>query len=110
ISFSKSLLGRGLNTLVSHLLRLLRDLPAKKGGIASLFVPEFVMRSCFNQLAMLHNKDPIGVDHGTETMTDNDCGSSMPIGCQGLKNTLFCRPIQIARGFIKEQNGRIFEQ
>src|SRR5579859_42363 len=40
--------GKDCSFLQSFICHLLGDLPAKECGIASLFVPELVMRSCFN--------------------------------------------------------------
>jgi hypothetical protein len=65
------------------------------------------MGARFNNLALLHHKNPIAVYGSCESVRDQDNGSVAPQTLQSLYDPLLVLQVQRIRGFVEDEYGSL---
>ena len=63
------------------------------------------MRTAFDDVAVLHDEDAVGIFNGREAVCDDEAGSSFGECVHGFLYLLFGSRIDAARGFIEDNEG-----
>ena len=83
------------------------------GGIhvlESLLSGQLVVRTRFDNLALLHEMDLVALLNSTETVRNRDRGPTLRCAIQRVLNDSFTIAIESRRGFVKEQDRGVTEQ
>ena len=69
-----------------------------------------MVAALFHHLALVHDHDPIGLEHGGQTVGDNQGGTAYHGLFQGLLDETLILRIQGTGGLVQQQDGRIADQ
>ena len=78
--------------------------------VDSAFGQQFLVRSHFAQLALVHDDDLVGALNRGETMGDDDGGAAFDHSLQGIANAEFGFGIDTGSGFIEDQDCGVMRQ
>ena len=74
-----------------------------------MLLEELLMGTSFYNSAVIHDDDEVSVAYGGETVCYDDAGTPLHELVEGLLYGEFALGVECAGGFVKDEDGRIFE-
>lgn len=85
-------------------------LDAGELGVDAFLLEQGVVVAAFDDAALVHDEDLAGVADGGKAVGDDDGGASGQEAFEGLLDEFFRGGVHAGGGFVKDENGAVFEQ
>ena len=79
-------------------------------GVDAFLLEQGMVVAAFDDAALVHDEDLVGVADGGKAVGDDDGGASGQEALKGLLNEFFRGGVHAGGGFVEDEDGAVFEQ